>query len=517
MSDHTDRTRTEGRKAKYVLTLVAAALTGSLVTAQLVNPAFSKAPSKPLDSQIAGARDIGMPGGFAELIEAVKPAVVNISVSGKLAGMNKWQGPKFDMPSPEFELPPGSRFEEYFRRFFEQPSGKWQRELPPAEIQAVGSGFIIDPAGYVVTNHHVINGANEITVILHDGTRHAAEVKGHDSKTDLALLKIDTKKPLPYVSFGDSDATRVGDWVVAIGNPFGLGGTATTGIVSARGRDINSGPFDDYIQIDAPINRGNSGGPLFDISGKVIGVNAAIFSPHGGNVGIGFAIPSSLAQSVVGQLQAHGKVERGWFGVKIQTVTEDVAKGLGLKEAKGALVAEVVAGSPAAKAGIETGDVIMEYNDKDVARMKDLPRMVAETKAKTNVNIKVWRKGEEHMLRAVIAKMPGDEVITDAGSDARPKGKLGLSLAPITPELRQQYRLSDSTEGAVIVGVRPNSPAAKKGLRIGDVITMVGQKKVSNPQEIVNEVKRATKSERDSVLLLVKRGDDQHFVALNAG
>ncbi|MFQ5935798.1 MAG: DegQ family serine endoprotease [Acidiferrobacterales bacterium] len=504
----------EKKTSTVVKLAVLAVVVGSmLLAAYAFHPVAQSSIATPASTQ-------AMPTGraannFADLIEQVKPAVVNISVSGKLINIGKWPGPQFDMPE-QFKLPPGSRFEEFFRHFFDRPSDKWQGNEPMTKVQAVGSGFIVDPSGHVVTNNHVVNGAEKITVVLNDGTRYPAEIKGRDAKTDLALLKIEAKKPLPYVSFGDSESVRAGDWVVAIGNPFGLGGTATAGIVSARGRDIQSGPFDDYIQIDAPINRGSSGGPLFDNSGRVIGVNTAIFSPTGGNVGIGFAIPSSLAKSVVGQLRAHGKVERGWFGVKIQTVTDDVAKGLGMKQAKGALVASVMADSPAAKAGVQVGDVVVEYDGESITRMKDLPRLVANTEANKAVEIKVWRKGKEHSLNAVIGSTPGEEMVATADSgDEQADGKLGLSLAAATPELRQQYRLAKDTKGAVIVGVRPDSPAAEKGLRTGDVITMVGQKAVSTPDDVVKAVKKATANKREAVVLLVERHGEARFVALD--
>lgn len=503
-------------KAKYTLAVIAAALIATVIGSQAINPAFSKIVSKPLDAQIGAKRHVVLPGSFAELIETVKPAVVNISVSGRIGHVGKGSDPQLEAPELPFNMPPNSQFEEFFRHYFGKPGDGWKREAPSAEVQAMGSGFIVDPSGYVVTNNHVIEGADKINVILHGGTRLAADVKGRDRKTDLALLKVEAKQPLPYVAFGDSDAARVGDWVVAIGNPFGLGGTATTGIVSARGRDINSGPYDDYIQIDAPINRGNSGGPLFDINGKVIGVNTAIFSPNGGSVGIGFAIPATLAKSVVEQLRAHGKVERGWLGVKIQTVNEDMAKGLGLNEATGALVAEVAADSPAAKAGIRTGDVITEYDGKHVKQMKDLPRLVAETKAEERVNVKVWRDGEERVLAVTIASMSANEIVAATAEQAgETGGKLGLSLVPITPETRQQYRLPERSTGALIVGVRADSPAAKKGLRAGDVIKMVGQKPVSNPQDVIEEVRQASARRRNAVVLLIERGGDPRFVAVD--
>ncbi|MFQ6024235.1 MAG: DegQ family serine endoprotease [Acidiferrobacterales bacterium] len=503
-----------GARATYRLAVIGATLSAVLVTAYALNPAVVASVSEPAHSQM-GAAD--MPASFADLIDKVKPAVVNISTTGKISGIGALPHPQFRTPDPNFQLPYGPRFEEFFRRFFGepfQPHGDGQVR----EVRALGSGFIIDPSGYIVTNNHVVQSADEITVILNDGTRYPAELKGRDPKTDLALLKIEAKDTLPYVSFGNSDNARVGDWVVAIGNPFGLGGTATTGIVSARGRDIQSGPFDDFIQIDAPINRGNSGGPLFNTAGEVIAVNTAIFSPNGGNVGIGFAIPASLAKSVIDELREHGKVERGWLGVKIQTVTKEIGESLGLKEPKGALVASVDPDSPAAKAGVRPGDVIIAYNGDEVERMKDLPRLVAETKIDKKVKMTVWRDGKKHTLKVMIASTPGEEMVAadeKSGKGMQSRGKLGLSLAALTPEMRRHYRLSENTEGVLIVGVRDASPAAKNGLRAGDVIVTVGQKKVSNPDEVVHEVKEATAAKRDAVLFLVERNGDKQFVALS--
>jgi serine protease Do len=447
------------------------------------------------------------PANLANLIEAVKPAVVNISAK-KVAGPDSARAPQLEFPS-------GSPFDEFFRRFFDESTPGWQHEGPTREAQAHGSGFIIDAAGYVLTNNHVVEGAEEITVTLNDGTQYPAEMIGQDGKTDLALLKIESEGALPYVTFGDSDVARPGDWVVAIGNPFGLGGTATTGIISARGRDIQAGPFDDFIQIDAPINRGNSGGPLFDTSGQVIGVNTAIYSPNGGNVGIGFAIPASLAQSVVDQLREDGYVKRGWLGVQIQPVTQAIAQSLGLSEDDGALVAQVTPDSPAAKAGIEPGDVITAVGGKQVVRLQDLTRSVAETKAKERVKLEVWRDGSTQTLTVVIGDMPGQRVTKASSETAPSQGRLGLALAALTPEGRARHGLSENTEGVLVVSVRPNSPAAKQGLRPGDVIEMVGQQRVSSPAEVVREVERAVAAEREAVLLLVGRSDDRQFITLN--
>ncbi len=364
-------------------------LAGAIVWWQLT-PAPHVQASTPVDQLIG---PVGTPASFADVIAAVSPAVVNISVSKAVSR----RVPRGGMPS----IPPGSSFEEFFRRFFERQS-LTQGQGPL--VQGMGSGFVVGPEGYVVTNNHVVEGADAITVTFDDGTRYEAELRGTDPKTDLALLKIEVDEPLPYARFGNSDRMRVGDWVIAIGNPFGLGGTATTGIVSARGRDIQSGPFDDFLQIDAPINRGNSGGPLFDIAGQVVGVNTAIFSPNGGSVGIGFAIPAAQAEPVIEQLRSTGHVERGWLGVQIQTVTEDIASRLGLDSALGALVAGVVPESPAERAGIRTGDVIVGINGNEIERVKDLIRLVAGARPEDEVHLELWRGGETLALDVVIGE-----------------------------------------------------------------------------------------------------------------
>jgi serine protease Do len=497
-----------GRKRKYTLAGLALAVAAGFASSYALYNSTVIA-SVPAPQAVTAAPIGNMPGSFASLIAKVKPAVVNISTTAKISRGEAMQ----NMPNP---FPQGTPFDQFFRHFFEQ-----QGQLAPQEIHALGSGFIIDPSGYIVTNNHVIDNAEKITVILDDGTRYPAKVKGRDTETDLALLKIEPKHPLPYVSWGDSTTAQVGDWVVAIGDPFGLGGTATAGIISARGRHIQSGPFDDFIQVDAPINRGNSGGPLFNTEGQVIGINTAIYSPNGGSVGIGFAIPSSMAKTVIAQLQQTGKVARGWLGVTVQTVTQDVADNLGLKEAKGALVASVLPDSPAAKAGIETGDVITAFNGHEVKQMSDLPLLVANTKPEEKANVKVWRNGREHTLKAVIALRPSEKELAQAGQSgqaaAQPKGKLGLALAPLTAQARQQYQLPDNTKGVLIVGVQDNSQAAEKGLQPGDVIVMVGRQAVSNPDQVVHAVKQAELAKRDSVLMLVKRGNQQEFVTLNIG
>lgn len=489
------------------LTLFALALVGGLAVWQLA-PTLSAEASPSVDHKITTPP--GAPATFADVIEAVRPSVVNISTSMS-AGSMPGNGGRRQMP-----FPPGSPFEDFFRRFFEQQSMQGRSGQSPV-VQGMGSGFIVDPEGYVVTNNHVIDGADEITVTLNDGQRHPAKLLGSDPKTDLALLKIEVDEALPYARLGDSDTTRVGDWVIAIGNPFGLGGTATTGIVSARGRDIQSGPFDDFLQIDAPINRGNSGGPLFDLTGRVIGINTAIYSPNGGSVGIGFAIPAVQAEPVLDQLRSSGRVERGWLGVQIQTVTEDIAAGLGLDEEIGALVAEVVPGSPAERAGIRTGDVIVGVEGKEVARLKDLTRMVADVQPGDEVKIQVWREGNRETLEVVIGETPTQMAAggsKDSPKEPAPAGRLGLALAELTPESRQRYRVEGDLRGALVTGVEPGSAAAQTGLRAGDVLVMVGQTPVLGPDEAAREIEESMSGDRDRVLLQVARGNERRFVAV---
>jgi serine protease Do len=488
---------------KSVLALaIATALTGSAV----INPVF--AVPAPLQNDAVNETVAALPN-FADMIETVSPAVVNISTKTTMA-----RKPSRGQSIPQ--LPPGSPMQEFFERFFEGRPGGAPNFRSPRSMQALGSGFIIDPSGYVVTNNHVIDGADEVTVVLEDGTSHKAQLQGSDPKTDLALLKIEAEEPLPYVAFGDSKGARAGDWIVAIGNPFGLGGTATTGIISARGRDIRSSAFDDYIQVDAPINQGNSGGPLFDVSGRVIGVNTAIFSPNGGNVGIGFAIPATIAKSVIDELKENGKIERGWLGVVIQPVTEDIAASLGLSESKGTLIADVMPNSPAAKAGIKPGDILTHFNGEELTRDKQLPWLVANMEANQEVKVDIVRQGEPRTLDVTIAATPNEEVsIAQADNEKdQSTGKLGLALAPITPDVRQRFQLAEETQGVVIVAVRPGSPAEAQGLQVGDVISMVGQTRVQTPQEVVDKVQEASKAEREAVLLRVARGGQEQFITL---
>jgi serine protease Do len=390
-----------------------------------------------------------MPESFADLVKAVKPAVVNIATAAHIdegghAGV------------PEFRFPEGSPFDRYFREFFEHRNPGRPKGAPVPNARSMGSGFIIDPAGYVVTNNHVVDKAVEITVTLNDGEQLSARLIGRDVKTDIALLKIDADEPLPHVSFGDSDTAEVGDWVIAVGNPFGLGGSVSAGIISARGRDIRSGPFDDFLQIDAPINRGSSGGPLFDKRGQVIGINTAIFSPSGGNIGIGFAIPSSMAESIVTALREDGHVARGWLGVNIQEITEEIAESLDIDEAEGALIAGVMPGGPAEAAGLRTGDVILEFGGEEVERVKDLPRLVAATKANKTVTVRVLRDGEEKDIRVEVGAMPEDEVA--AANPADPETPDAAKVQTAAAAWRRRQRRGHRRRGKEQPG-RPRGPA----------------------------------------------------------
>jgi serine protease Do len=460
------------------------------------------------------------PDSFADLAERLLPAVVNISTTQNIPD-RRGEGALPDLP----QFPPGSPFEEFFRDFFErQGPGS---NAPPRRSTSLGSGFIIDPSGYVVTNNHVIQDADEITVILHDDTNLAAEVVGRDPKTDLALLRVKADGPLPSVRFGDSDAMRVGDWVIAIGNPFGLGGTVTAGIISARARDINAGPYDDFLQTDASINRGNSGGPMFNLDGEVIGINTAIFSPSGGSVGIGFAIPASLARPVIEQLREFGRTRRGWLGVRIQAVTPEIAESLGMPRAYGALVASTTQGGPAAEGGIRPGDVILSFNGREITEMRRLPRIVAETPVEHEVPVTVWRGEGEIRLTVKVGELEAAEESGLLASASDPSvqpsvtpetvSSLGLRLTDITPELRQQFGLSEQVSGVLVAEVDRGSPAAEKGLQPGDVIVEVGQEEVRSAQDVAERIQAARDAGRRSVLLLVDRQGDLRFIALGTG
>jgi len=457
------------------------------------------------------------PDGFSELAEKLLPAVVNVSTTQTL---------KADRQRPEMpQFPPGSPFEEFFKDFLDRnlPHGQQRPDVAPRKATSLGSGFIIDPSGLVVTNNHVIADADEITVILHDNTSLKAEVVGKDIKTDLALLRVKADHPLPAVGFGDSDKMKIGDWVLAIGNPFGLGGTVTAGIVSARARDIQQGPYDDFIQTDAAINRGNSGGPMFNMNGEVVGINTAIFSPSGGSIGIGFAIPSDLAKPVIAQLKEFGHARRGWLGVRIQSVTDEIAESLGLDKPHGALVATVSDKGPAQAAGIQPGDVVLSFDGKDIPDMKHLPRVVAETPIDKTVKVTIWRKRQQQTLEVKVGELQDEEEKTaslssgqqaphpDAGTTVK---ALGLTLSSVTPDLKQKFSLADDADGVVVVDVASNSAAAEKGLKPGDVIVEAAQQEVKTPADVTARIKDAKASGRKSILLLIDRAGDLRFVAL---
>jgi serine protease Do len=448
------------------------------------------------------------PDSFADLADKLLPTVVNISTSQTLKAAN----PKLSLP----DIPPGSPLEDLFKDFLQN-----NRALP-RHVTSLGSGFIIDPSGYVITNNHVIADADQITVTLNDGTSLPAKLVGRDEKTDLALLKVKPAKPLPATKLGDSDHARVGDWVIAIGNPFGLGSTVTAGIVSARNRDINAGPYDDFIQTDAPINRGNSGGPLFDMDGNVVGVNSAIFSPTGGSVGIGFSIPSNLVKDIVGQLKQYGAARRGWVGVSIQQITPEIAQGMGLPSSAGALISGVDNNGPAAKAGLKYGDVVLAFDNKPILDNRALPRIVADTPAGKTVNVQVLRGGKKQVVKLTVAKLQDQEKRKPQAKPAqapqpKPKSKiaqLGLSLAALDQETRGQFKVPVDVRGVLVTDVDPDSAAADKNLRPGDVIVEVQNQAVRTPDDIAKKIEADMKSGRRLEMLLVNRGGQMTFIAL---
>jgi serine protease Do len=467
------------------------------------------------------------PDSFADLAAKLLPAVVNISSTQTAQAHAGAPG-----AGPEIPLfPPGSPFEQFFKDFLNRNrpggpggrGGEGQPQQPERRMQSLGSGFIIDPSGLVVTNNHVIDGADEITVTLQDNTALKAKVLGRDESGDIALLQVKSDKPLPAVQFGDSDVERVGDWVLAIGNPFGLGGTVTAGIVSARGRDIRQGPYDDFIQTDAAINRGNSGGPLFNMDGQVIGMNTAIYSPSGGSIGIGFSIPANMVKAVVAQLKDFGHPRRGWLGVRIQQVTPDIAESLGLKESTGAMVAGVNDGGPADKAKIHNGDIILKFNNQDVKEMRTLPRIVADSEVGKSVPVLLWRDGKQVTVQAVLAEKPNDAQVAAAtgSTEKAPAQKpteisgLGMKLAPITQEMKDKFSLGTDQKGVVITDVTPNSSAAERGLKPGDVIVEVQQGEVTSPADVQQKVDSVRKESRKSVLMLIQRQDGLQWVPLS--
>jgi serine protease Do len=420
------------------------------------------------------------------------------------------------------QLPPGSPLEDFFEDFKKRRGGG-NGPAQPRRVSSLGSGFIIDPAGLVVTNNHVIAEADEISIILNDGTTLKATIVGRDTKTDLALLKVEPAAPLKAVKFGDSDKLRLGEWVIAIGNPFSLGGTVTAGIVSARNRDINSGPYDNYIQTDAAINRGNSGGPLFNLNGEVIGVNTAIISPTGGSIGIGFAVPSKTALAVIDQLRDFKEVRRGWLGVRIQQVTDEIAESLSIKPARGALIAGVDDKGPAKPGGIEPGDVVVKFDGKDIREMRDLPKIVAETPVGKDVEVTIIRKGQEEKKTVKLGRLDdGEKQAALTPKKDTPEEKtvvkkaLGLDLANISDALRKKHNIKDKVKGVVITGVDPDSPAAEKRLQPGMVIAEVQQQPVANAAELMARVDKLKKDGKKSAVFLVVTPDgDSSFVVLS--
>ncbi len=445
------------------------------------------------------------PDSFADLAEKVSPAVVNITTTTTIAA------PADGGPI----VPEGSPFEDLFKNFRDQQNGPAR----PRRSQALGSGFVVSEDGFIVTNNHVIDGSDKIMIEFFSGKQLPATVVGTDKKTDIALLKVESDEPLPFVSFGDSDLMRVGDWVLAVGNPLGQGFSVSAGIVSARNREL-SGTYDDFIQTDAAINRGNSGGPLFNMDGQVIGVNTAILSPTGGSIGIGFSMASNVVSRVVDQLQQFGETRRGWLGVRIQDVTQDVADAIGLDQARGALVTDVPDG-PAKEGGMQAGDVILSFDGIDVTDTRELVRIVGNAEVGKTVRVVVFRDGGTRTLKVTLGRREDAEAaLSPSGPQQGPAPEpqksqiLGLTLSEMTDELRSQLNLGDSAEGLVVMDVDENSQAYDKGLRAGDVITEAGQQRVSTPADLEARIQAARDAGRRSLLLLVRRDGEPRFVAL---
>jgi serine protease Do len=466
--------------------------------------------------------------GYADLIEQVMPSVVAITATRTpskepVAEQPGWREFRFGEEGPDSEM-----MKRFMERFFgermpfgPQPFGP---QMPPfggpnfEPPVAMGSGFVLDKDGLIVTNYHVVNGATEVTVTLQDGKELTGKVLGKDPDTDLALVRIEADEAeLHPVTFADSDTVRVGDPVIAIGSPFGLGGTVTAGIVSADHRAIGAGRYDDFLQIDAPINRGNSGGPTFNLEGEVIGVNTLIHSPSGGNVGIGFAIPANLVKAVVADLEDDGVVERGWLGVHIQAIDNDLAQGLGLDSPNGALVTTVTEDSPAAEVGLKRGDVVLSFDGAAIGDLRDLTRAVADKDPGSASKLVVWRDGKERSFDVKIGQMPSeDEVVAlaDQPAEQSDSPKLGVALAKLTPEARQSLNLPEETAGVVVTEVQPGSPAAEKGLQRGDVIIEADRKQVDDPTMVAEAVRNAAERGDQTILLLVKRDGQDRFVAV---
>lgn len=495
----TTHTKHASKSRKTVYAVMIAGLLGATALTGTISHAGTEATKTQISLNTAPA------SGFADLVEAVMPSVVSVQSKYTPAASRGDDGMRDQRRQFQFGFPQGSPFERFFRNQPGQNGGAMPRPHR-RNGTSQGSGFIISEDGFLVTNNHVIKGASEVSVKFSDGRELDAKVIGTDPKTDLALLKIDSSEKFTPIKFA-ADKPRVGDWVVAVGNPFGLGGTVTTGIISAAGRDIGAGPYDNFLQIDAPINRGNSGGPAFNLKGEVVGVNTAIFSPSGGSVGIGFAIPASTAEAIIADLKDDGNVTRGWLGVQIQKVSADIASSIGLDEPKGTLVAAVTDGSPAEKSGLRTGDTILKVNGADIKGPKELSRAVAGIKPGTSVDMTVFRDGKQRDIKVSIGEMPGEKQASlNPGRDSGPAAdeKLGLALAP-----------TEDGDGVVVADVMPGSPAAEQGIRQGDVILEVDGAFVDQPEAVVAAIRQSSaKSGKAPVLLLVKNDRGQRFVAL---
>ena len=446
----------------------------------------------------------GAPASFADLAARLLPMVVNIATTQTLKPLPSEPG----LPN----IAPGSPLADLFKNFLGQGPSL------PRHVTSLGSGFIIDPSGYIVTNNHVIEGADQISVTLNDGTTLLAKLIGRDEKTDLALLKVAPRKPLPSAHFGDSDSARIGDWVIAIGNPFGLGSTVTAGIVSARNRDIEAGPYDDFIQTDAPINRGNSGGPLFDMNGNVVGVNSAIYSPSGGSVGIAFSIPSNLARAVTDQLRQFGQARRGWIGVRIQQPTEDIAEARGLPSLAGALIADVTPGGPAARGGVQFGDFITAFDGKPVTDSRSLSRLVADTPINKTVAVELWRKSKKLYVRVTVLRLaertPGPPPKPPQGPPPAKATTLGLSLGVLDGNARGQFHIAGGVQGVLVTGVAADSPAGDKNIRPGDVIVQVQDVPVRAPEDVSKQIDAVRKAGKAVVAILISRAGEMTYVAV---
>jgi serine protease Do len=480
---------------------------------------FAQTPSPPA-SMSAG------PASVADLAEGLLDAVVNISTSQSVKGRGNGAG-------PQPVVPDGSPFQEFFDDFFDGQGNQDGNR----KVNSLGSGFVIDPSGYVVTNNHVIEGADDIEVIFPNGTKLKAKLVGTDTKTDLSVLKVEPKAPLKSVKFGDSRRMRIGDWVMAIGNPFGLGGSVTVGIISARGRNINAGPYDNFIQTDAAINKGNSGGPLFNMEGDVIGINTAIISPSGGSIGIGFAVPTELAQNIVQQLIEFGETRRGWLGVRIQPVTDDISESLGLDSARGALVSGVIKGGPVDNGVIKAGDVILTFDGKPVKEMRDLPLAVAESPVGKEVDVVILRDGKEQTVKVTLGRLE-DSADADTGSDDpalaegenkegdsgtgtgeaqadAPVSLFGMTIAVLDEEKHKSFNIAESVEGVVITAIEDGSPAAEKGLKAGEVIVEVGQDFVATPADVSSRLDELKgEGRRNAHLMIAGANGELRFVAL---